>query len=84
MYIEFYGVPRERAGVDDLHVDAATLGQALDTLAARCPRLAEFINGGALHPAFAVNLNGDAFVSDPLTPLADSDHLLILSADAGG
>lgn len=84
MHIEFFGVPRERAGVTDLQLDAATLGQALDTLALRCPRLAEFISRGALHPAFAASLNGDVFVSDPATPLADTDHLLILSADAGG
>lgn len=84
MYIEFYGVSRERAGVAALQVDAATLGQVLDALAVRCPCLAEFISGGALHPAFAANLNGDAFVSDPTTPLSAHDHLLILSADVGG
>jgi hypothetical protein len=32
----------------------------------------------------AANLNGDRFVSDPTTALAADDHVLILSADAGG
>jgi molybdopterin converting factor small subunit len=84
MHVEFLGIPRERAGVAELHVDAATLGQVLDALAVRLPGFGEFISNGALHPAFAASLNGDAFVSDPTTPLADTDHLLILSADVGG
>jgi len=37
-----------------------------------------------LHPAFVANLNGDRFVSDPRTPLAQNDRVIILSADAGG
>ena len=37
-----------------------------------------------LHPSIVANLNGDAFISDLATPLAEGDHLLILSADAGG
>jgi len=37
-----------------------------------------------LRPSFVANLNGDQFVSDPLTRLNDGDSVLILSADAGG
>jgi len=33
MYVEFLGIPRERAGLSELEVDAATLGQLLGTLA---------------------------------------------------
>ena len=36
------------------------------------------------HPSITANLNGDEFVRDPDTVLAEHDHLLILSADAGG
>ena len=64
--------------------DFATLGEALDALAGRFPRLREFITAGTLHPSLAANLNCDTFVSDPFTPLAKNDRLLILSADAGG
>lgn len=88
MQVEFFGLPRERAGVSAIEIRAATLGQLLATLAAKIPSMSEFIaasgQGGRLHPTFVANLNGDRFVSDPETPLRDADHLLILSADAGG
>ena len=84
MYIELLGIPRERAGVSELEIDAATLGQALGTLAARFPGLNDLITRDRLHPSLTANLNGDEFVSDPATPLARNDRLLILSADVGG
>jgi molybdopterin converting factor small subunit len=84
MHVEFFGVPRERAGVSALEVQAETLGQLLGTLAARMPSLSEIIERDRLHPAFVANLNGDRFVTDPGTPLDADDCVLILSADAGG
>ena len=84
MYVEFLGIPRERAGVTDLEIDAGTLGDVLDRLVVRFPELGDLITGGALHPSVVANLNGDEFVSDPRRTLADDDHLLILSADVGG
>jgi len=84
MYVEFLGIPRERAGISELEVDAATLGQLLGTLVKRCPALSALMTADGLHPSIVANLNGDAFVSDLATPLAEGDHLLILSADAGG
>jgi molybdopterin converting factor small subunit len=84
MHVEFFGVPRERAGIAELDVQADTLGRLLGTLAARMPDLAELITVDRLHPSLAASLNGDRFISDPATPLADDDCVLILSADAGG
>jgi molybdopterin converting factor small subunit len=84
MHVEFLGVPRQRAGISQLEVHADTLGQLLGTLAMQSPPLREFIAGDRLQSSFVANLNGDQFVSDPGTPLADGDHVLILSADAGG
>ena len=84
MYIEFLGIPRERAGVSEIEVDATSLGQALIRVAMRLPRLADLIEGDRLHRSIAANLNGDQFICDPATPLAAGDRLLILSADAGG
>jgi molybdopterin converting factor small subunit len=84
MYVEFLGIPRERAGISELQVDARTLGQLLGTLTLRCPALGELITPEGLHPSIAANLNGDTFVSDLATPLAENDRLLILSADVGG
>jgi molybdopterin converting factor small subunit len=84
MHVEFLGVSRERAGVAELDVEADTLGQLLGTLAVRTPGLSELIAVDRLHPSLAANLNGDRFISDPATPLADEDRVLILSADVGG
>jgi molybdopterin converting factor small subunit len=84
MHVEFLGIPRERAGVAEIELDAQTLGQALSTLAARFPALRELITADRLHASVAANLNGDQFVSDPDTSLAAGDRLLLLSADAGG
>jgi len=84
MHVEFFGVPRERAGVPELEVHADTLGQLLSMLADRLPSLSEIIEDDRLHPAFVANLNGDRFVTDPGTPLRADDSVLILSADAGG
>ena len=84
MYVEFLGIPRERAGLAELEVEAGTLGQLLGALAKRCPALGELITDDRLHPSIAANLNGDEFVSDPNTRLREDDRLLILSADAGG
>jgi molybdopterin converting factor small subunit len=84
MHVEFFGVPRERAGVSELEVQADTLGQLLGTLATQIPSLAKLIGANQLHPSFVASLNGDRFVSDPGTPLGQDDCVLILSADAGG
>jgi molybdopterin converting factor small subunit len=84
MHVELLGIPRERAGVSELEIDVQTLGQALDVLASRFPRLRELVAQGRLHPSIVANLNADEFISDPSTPLAANDRLLILSSDAGG
>jgi molybdopterin converting factor small subunit len=84
MHVEFLGVPRERAGIAEMDVEADTLGRLLGTLAARMPGLAELIAVDRLHPSLVASLNGDRFISDPETPLRDEDSVLILSADAGG
>jgi molybdopterin converting factor small subunit len=84
MYVEFLGIPRERAGVTELEVEAATLGELLSALTARFPSFSALVSGDRLHPSLAANLNGDEFVSDPNTVLSGSDRLLLLSADVGG
>lgn len=84
MHVEFLGIPRERVGVSELVVEARTLGDVLRTLAAQYPAFGELMQADALHPSIAASLNGDAFIDDPGTPLTDTDHLLILSADVGG
>ena len=84
MQVEFFGIPRERARLAQLNVRAATLGELWERLAAEIPSLASLLPNPDRPPIVVANLNGDRFISDPLTPLAENDHLLILSADAGG
>ena len=84
MHVEFLGIPRERAGISELEIQAETLGQLLQTLIGRFPAFAELITARGLHPSVVANLNGDEFVSDPRTLLSRDDRVLILSADAGG
>jgi len=84
MRVEFFGVPRARAGVAELELEARTLGQLLGMLAQRIPSLGDLIGEDQLHSGFVANLNGDQFVSDLQTQLGEDDHILILSADAGG
>ena len=84
MHVEFLGIPRERAGVPEVEIEAVTLGQVLATLTARFPGLQELITPTGLHRSLAANLNGDLFVSDPATSIGADDYLIILSADAGG
>jgi molybdopterin converting factor small subunit len=83
--VELFGIPRQRAGVERIEVEGARLDQVLGDLLRRFPRLGdECIAGNRLQRGFLANLNGQRFVSDPATPLAPGDALLILSADAGG
>jgi molybdopterin converting factor small subunit len=84
MYVEFLGIPRERAGLSELELHATTLGQLLIDLSARLPGFADLMADGRLLPSIAANLNGDRFVRDPGTALAAQDRVLILSADVGG
>jgi molybdopterin converting factor small subunit len=86
--VEFFGIARKRAGAAACQLELsrrATLGDCLEALAARFPAIAaDCIDQGALKPAFAANVNGQAFVRDPCTAIPEGATLLILSADAGG
>lgn len=84
MHVEFLGIPRERARVSEVEVDAVTLGDALAAVAARFPALRDLITADRLHPSVVANLNGDMFISDPSTTLGAHDRLILLSSDAGG
>jgi len=83
--IELFGVPRLRTGTGCVQLDASSLALALSGLGRICPALdGPVIDGERVHPAYRLYLNGDRFVSDPATPLADGDVLLLLAADMGG
>ncbi|GAC1469669.1 MAG: hypothetical protein NVSMB9_13730 [Isosphaeraceae bacterium] len=82
---EIYGVPRLRAGTGRVMIEASSLAIALDRLAGACPGLdGSIVLNGRILPAYRLSLNGERFISDPETVLADGDVLLLLSADVGG
>lgn len=83
--VEFFGIPRQRAGTPRAEILGRTLGEVLRGTAEQFPALrGECLEDGRLRPGYLANLNGRQFVTDPDTPLADGDCILILSADAGG
>lgn len=87
--VEFYGIPRQRAGVAATTVEVAAAPVALNDvyrqLGKRFPALArDCFDEDRLRDGYIANLNGDRFVTDTTTPLPDGSCLLILSADAGG
>ena len=83
--IELFGMPRARAGIRELVVSAATVGEALAEVIAKCPTLADVVNvHGELAPQYLLSLDGKRFLSDVSQPLSPGDRLLLLSSDAGG
>jgi len=83
--IELYGVPRVRAGRRECSVSASTVADAVRSLERQCPELTgSVIIDGCLHAAYRLSLNGERFISDPTTPLAAGDSLVLVAADAGG
>jgi molybdopterin converting factor small subunit len=87
--VEFYGIPRQRAGTAQAELtvpgDVVRLGDLLIQLAERFPNLAEScLNEGSLCQGYVANLGGRRFVTDPETRVHAGETLLIMSADAGG
>lgn len=85
MRVELFGVLRHRAGVANVEVEAATLGQAVREICRRLPQLEGVCDpSGRLSRPFLANVNGEQFVVDPATPLDTGDSLLLMSSDPGG
>jgi hypothetical protein len=83
--IELFGVPRLRAGIPSIRLEASDVGSALRGLASACPMLdGSVLLGGRVHPSYRLSLNGDEFVTEPGTGLIEGDVLLLLAADVGG
>jgi molybdopterin converting factor small subunit len=82
--IEFYGIPRERAGRADLTVHAATVGAALSEVERACPGLRGLCHAGRLAQHYRLSLDGREFLTSFGQALPQGARLLLLSADAGG
>ncbi len=83
--VEFYGIPRARAGVAQARTTARTLCDLAVSLLQLFPALGGCcFDGPHFRPGYTANLSGDRFTTDPTTPISDGDNVLILSLDAGG
>jgi hypothetical protein len=83
--IEFFGIPRQRAGRADLAVPAGSVSELLEQVERCCPGLTGLRQAnGRLSPHYLLSLDGRQFVNDPRQELRPGDRLLLLSADAGG
>ena len=83
--VEFYGVPRHRAGVAELRVVPGTAAQVLSQVTQHCHGLPELVNAnGELIPHYLLSVNGERFVTSMAEELPAGTRLLLLSADAGG
>jgi len=82
--IEFYGIPRQRAGRTEVTVAATTVAEALAAVEAACPGLRGMLMDGRLTQHYRLALDGGRFVIDLNRDLPDGARLLLLSADAGG
>ena len=83
--VEFYGIPRQRAGRTELTVAAGSLATVLTAVEEGCPRLNDLHGaGGAVSPHYRISLDGQRFLTDVDEILPAGSHVLIRSADAGG
>jgi molybdopterin synthase sulfur carrier subunit len=82
--VEFFGVPRLRAGRAELRVPAGTAGEVLAAVEQACPGLGGLIRAGRLSPFYLLSVDGQRFVADLGQEVGPGERLLLLSADAGG
>jgi molybdopterin converting factor small subunit len=83
--VEFYGVPRQRAGRTEVDVAARTVGELLEAVERACPGLAGLRRpDGRLAAQYLLSVAGREFVTDVRQELRPGDRVLLLSSDAGG
>jgi molybdopterin synthase sulfur carrier subunit len=83
--VEFYGVPRLRAGRGVLHVRAGSVAKVLAAVVEACPGLRGLVQpDGRLAPHYLLSINGRQFPREPDQLLQPGDQVILLSADVGG
>jgi molybdopterin converting factor small subunit len=83
--IEFFGIPRQRAGCAQATLCGQTVDEALAAIEASYPNLRGLRRpDGGVAAQYLLSLNGKSFLSDPAQRLEPGSRLLLLSADAGG
>jgi molybdopterin converting factor small subunit len=87
--VEFFSIPRRRAGVDQVQLPAANslvYSELLDQLAIQLPGFGDgcLDDAGHLQTHYLAMLENDRRLSDPATLIPNDSRVLILSADVGG
>ena len=83
--VEFFGVPRFKAGVASAQVTANTVKELFAALREQLPEFADAcLNEDQLAAEYLLSINGTQFTRDSTLLLNEGDHVLILSADVGG
>ena len=82
--VEFFGIPRRRAGRAELAVPAGTVAELLAAVERACPALAGLVREGRVSPHYLLSLDGQRFVTDLRQAVRPGERVLLLSADAGG
>lgn len=83
--VEFYGIPRQRAGCAEMSAYASTPGELLRAVQGACPQLSDLLQpDGRMSPSYLLSIDGVRFVQDLGQPLEAGTRMLLLSADAGG
>lgn len=85
--VEFFGIPRLRAGTERVAIAtdrALRLSDILRAVSVECPKFAvACLQGDQLREGFLASIDGEAFTQDDV--LVDcGKSILIMSADAGG
>jgi molybdopterin converting factor small subunit len=83
--VEFYGIPRQRAGRAELLLSPGTVAELLAQVQEHCPGLRGLVDDqGQVSKEFLLSIDGERFVVDLNERLKPGARVLILSADAGG
>lgn len=88
--VEFLGLARELAGTKSCSIrleGGATFRGLVSSLAQSFPSfIGQVIDGSSweLTPAFMLNINGRAVVTDLDAPVSDGQRVLLMFAEAGG
>jgi molybdopterin converting factor small subunit len=83
--VEFFGIPRARAGTASAMAQGTNLGDVLADLVRQFPSLGETcVDGRELRAGYIANLGAERFVTSSETPLREGDTVLLMSLDAGG
>jgi hypothetical protein len=83
--VEFFSIPRQRAGRAELAVPAGSVREVLAAVERACPALTDLVRpDGRLSPHYLFSLDGQRFLTDAGQALRPGERLWLLSADAGG